>query len=137
MKHYLIVCLTVALLLTGCANTIARMKGADAELNYADYAGEPINSFAMTTFDGWTVVGDKEVVIRTAVNNAYLIKVVGYCPNLKFTPTIGVTSSAGQVDRFEKVIVGRDRCMISEIRPIDMVRMQADHKAKIHSKNAG
>ena len=84
----------------------------------------------MTTFEGWTAVEDKQLVVRTAFNKAYLLKVSGFCPDLKFAMTIGVTSFAGQVDKFEKVIVGKDKCLISEIRPIDVTRMKADSKAK-------
>jgi len=131
MNRYLIIGLAATLALTGCANTIARLKGADADLDYANYAGEPIGSFAMTSLDGWTVVEDKQLVVRTAFNKAYLLKLAGFCPDLKFAMAIGVSSFAGQVDKFEKVIVGKDHCLISEIRPIDMNRMKADQKAKL------
>jgi hypothetical protein len=130
MRYFIVIGLVAATLFTGCASTIARLKGSDAELNYADYAGEPIRSFAMTWFDGWTVVGDKQLVVRTEFNKAYLLKVSGFCPDLKFANTIGLTSFAGQVDKSEKVIVGKDRCLISEIRQIDVARMKADSKAK-------
>jgi len=63
------------------------------------------------------------------------LKLAGYCPDLKFAFTIGVTSSTGTVDRFEKVVVGKDQCMISEIRPIDSARMKADQK-KLNAKLA-
>ena len=36
-----------------------------------------------------------------------------------YAHAIGVTNSAGTVDKFEKVIVGDDKCFIEEIRPID------------------
>ena len=39
-----------------------------------------------------------------------------------------MTSTANQVDKFEKVIVGRDKCFINEIRPIDTKQMKADRK---------
>ncbi len=39
-----------------------------------------------------------------------------------------MTSTANTVDKFEKVIVGRDRCFINEIRPIDTKQMKADRK---------
>ncbi len=45
-----------------------------------------------------------------------------------FAQAIGVTNSAGTVDKFEKVIVGRDKCFIKEIRPIDTKQMKADRK---------
>jgi hypothetical protein len=113
--------------LAACTSVLHKNKGD--ELKYQDYAGEPISSFWMPTMDGWTVVDDKLIVIRTQMNKEYLIKITGFCPELKFANAIGVTSSGSTVDRFEKIIVGQDKCMISEIRPIDAVRMKADRKA--------
>ena len=118
-----------AVMVSGCASTIARLKGPDVDMKYADYAGEPVKSFWLSSFDGWTVVSDNQVVIRAGFDKAYLVKVTGYCPDLKFTNTLGVTSFAGQVDKFEKIVVGHDRCMINEIRPVDVARMRADSKA--------
>jgi len=119
-------CIVAAL---SAACTTGKLKDNNPDLNYQDYAGEPISSFWMPQLDGWTVIDDKLLMVRTEVNKYYLLKLSGFCPNLKFANAVGVTSSAGTVDRFEKVIVGEDKCMISEIRPIDMKRMNADRKA--------
>jgi hypothetical protein len=62
------------------------------------------------------------------MNKAYLINVTGYCPDLQFANTIAVTSTGSTVDRFEKVLVGRDRCLINEIRPLDTKQLKADRK---------
>ncbi len=120
MKTSLVACL-FAMLLGGCEHL--------DNLKYEDYAGAPISSFWMPSLDGWTVVDDKALVIRTQLSKSYLVKVSGFCPNLKFANAIGVTSTAGSVDKFEKVIVGQDQCRIDEIRPLDMARMNADRKA--------
>jgi len=132
MKTELISFLLVTVLISGC-ETIAKSRAN--QLNYPDYAGAPIRSFWMPQLDGWTVVDDKLLVVRTNFNKEYLLKLAGYCPDLKFAFTIGVTSSTGTVDRFEKVVVGKDQCMISEIRPIDSARMKADQK-KLNAKLA-
>jgi hypothetical protein len=126
MKTRSITCF-VAILLVGCASV--KLKDDNAGLQYQDYAGEPVSSFWMPQLDGWTVVDDKLLMVRTEINKYYLLKLAGFCPDLKFANVIGVTSSAGTVDRFEKVVVGKDKCMISEIRPVDMKRMNADKKA--------
>ncbi len=107
--------------LAGCAS----MK---SQLDYHEYTGEPVKSFYMTSFDGWTSVSKDEVVVWSDINKAYLLKVAGYCPDLQFANTIAVTSTANTVDKFEKVIVGRDRCFIQEIRPVDLKQMKADRK---------
>jgi Family of unknown function (DUF6491) len=110
-----------AALLAGCAT-----KGP--QLDYTDYAGEPVKSFYMNNFDGWTVVSKDQLVVWTGLNKAYLLSITGYCPDLQFANTIAVTSTANTVDKFEKVIVGRDRCFIQEIRPLDTKLMKEDRK---------
>jgi hypothetical protein len=118
--------LLAAVLLTGCASTLAKMSGP--KLNYSEYAGEPVKSFYMANFDGWSAVSKDQLVVWSGLNKAYLLTVTGYCPDLQFANAIAVTSTGNTVDRFEKVIVGRDRCLISEIRPIDVKQMKADRK---------
>jgi hypothetical protein len=98
------------------------------KLDYTDYAGEPVKSFYMSNFDGWNSVSKNQLVVWASMNKAYLLTVTGYCPDLQFAQTIAVTSTGNTVDRFEKVIVGRDRCFIDEIRPLDTKQMKADRK---------
>src|SRR5688572_585774 len=129
MKVSMVAGITAALLMTaGCASAAKALKGDD-RLQYTDYAGEPVKSFSFFNFDGWTAINKRQVVVYTGINKAYLLTVSGYCPDLVYASTIGVTSTAGQVDKFEKVIVGRDRCFIEEIRPVDIKQMKADRKA--------
>ena len=118
----LVSALAAASLLAGCAS----MK--KSQLDYHEYTGEPVKSFYMSNFDGWAPVSKDEVVVWSGINKAYLLKVAGYCPDLQFATAIGVTSTANTVDKFEKVIVGRDRCFIQEIRPVDVKQMKADRK---------
>jgi hypothetical protein len=109
-----------AALLAGCAT--------GPQLDYTDYAGEPVKSFYMNNFDGWTVVSKDQLVVYSGMNKAYLLKLTGYCPDLQFANAIAVTSTANTVDKFEKVIVGKDRCFINEIRPLDTKQMKEDRK---------
>ena len=109
-----------AALLAGCAT--------GPKLNYTEYAGEPVKSFYMNTFDGWTVVSKDQLVVWTGINKAYLLSITGYCPDLQYANAIAVTSTANTVDRFEKVIVGKDHCLIQEIRPLDTKQMKEDRK---------
>jgi len=126
MKISLVATVIVAASLAGCASTLAKLNGP--KLDYTEYAGEPVKSFYMNDFDGWTSVSKDQIVVWSGINKAYLIKVTGYCPDLQFANAIAVTSTANTVDKFEKVIVGRDRCFINEIRPIDTKQMKADRK---------
>lgn len=118
--------LLAAAALTGCASTLAKLNGP--KLNYTEYAGEPVKSFYMSNFDGWSAVSKDQLVVWSGLNKAYLLTITGYCPDLQFANAIAVTSTANTVDKFEKVIVGRDRCLISEIRPIDVKQMKEDRK---------
>lgn len=120
MKTPVVAALLAAGLVAGCAT--------QPKLDYREYAGQPIKSFYMTNYDGWAPVSDNQLVVWTGINEAYLIQVAGYCPDLKFAHVVAVTSTASNVDKFEKVIVGRDRCFINEIRPIDTKQMKADRK---------
>jgi len=98
------------------------------KLDYTDYAGEPIKSFYMNDFDGWNVVSKDQLVVWTGLNKAYLLSITGYCPDLQFANAIALTSTGNTVDKFEKVLVGRDRCFIKEIRPLDTKQMKSDRK---------
>ena len=113
-------------MLAGCASTLQKLQGP--KLDYREYTGEPVKSFYMNNFDGWTPVSKDEVVVWSGINKAYLLKLTGYCPDLQFANAIAVTSTANTVDKFEKVIVGRDRCFIQEIRPVDVKQMKEDRK---------
>jgi hypothetical protein len=115
-----------AALLTGCAALAGCATGP--KLNYTEYAGEPVKSFYMANFDGWSAVSKDQLVVWAGMNKAYLLKIDGYCPDLQFANAIAVTSTANTVDKFEKVIVGRDRCLISEIRPLDVKQLKEDRK---------
>ena len=120
MKTPLVAILFAVALLAGCANS--------PKLEYTDYVGEPVKSFYMDRFDGWTPVSNDQLVVWTGINEAYLLTVTGYCPDLKFVNTVAVTSTANTVDKFEKVLVGKDQCFIKEIRPVDTKQMKADRK---------
>jgi hypothetical protein len=110
----------IAALSAGCAG--------QPKLDFREYAGEPVKSFYMPQLDGWAAVSKNQLVVWADSNKAYLLDVTGYCPDLQFANTIAVTSTGSTVDKFEKVIVGRDRCFIKTIRPVDVKQMRADRK---------
>jgi hypothetical protein len=126
MKISLVATLLAAVALSGCASTLAKLNGP--KLDYTEYAGEPVKSFYLGNYDGWSAVSKDQLVVWSGVNKAYLLTITGYCPDLQFAQRIAVTSTGNTVDKFEKVIVGRDRCFIKEIRPIDTKQMKEDRK---------
>lgn len=117
-----------ALLLAACASGLDRMGGEDPSRQYIDYAGEPIERFNSFRIQGWTPVSRTQLVLWTGVNEAYLLTVWDTCPDLMFATRIGVTSTTSSVSRFEKVLVGRDRCPIRGIQPIDVKQMKEDRR---------
>ncbi len=111
-----------------CAAVLSVGCAGQPKLDYREYAGEPVKSFYMPDLDGWAAVSKNQLVVWAGSNRAYLLDVSGYCPDLQFANTIGVTSTGNTVDKFEKVIVGRDRCLINTIRPVDVQQMREDRK---------
>jgi hypothetical protein len=126
MKISLVATVLAATSLAGCAATLAKFNAP--KLDYTEYAGEPVKSFYLGNYDGWSAVSKDQLVVWSGINKAYLLTITGYCPDLQFATTIAVTSTGSTVDKFEKVIVGRDRCFIKEIRPIDTKQMKEDRK---------
>lgn len=119
----------VALALGGCASGLARKDGAP-QSNYLDYAGAPVDTVSsMGRVTGWSSVSRNQLVIWTGVNEAWLLKVWDTCDDLSFANSIAVSRSGSRITKFDKVLVGEDRCQITEIRPVDIKQMKADRAA--------
>ena len=127
MKQFVMLVLT-ALLAAGCAGGLRRNSDDDA-IAYLDYAGEPVSKFTSFRLQSWQPLSRNRLVLWAGVNEAYLVTVWDNCPDLQFAHVIEVTSTARQFTTFDHVDVGRDRCPISEIRPIDVRQMKADRAA--------
>jgi hypothetical protein len=123
--------IAASLLLAGCATGtgVARMKNETPVDRYRPYIGTPIDHFTAFRFDSWESVGPNQVAVWTGVNEAYLITVWDTCRNLNFAQHIGVTSTGNTVSKMESLRVGRDRCPIESIRPIDIRRYKDDRAA--------
>ncbi len=53
------------------------------------------------------------------------------CPRLEFVQRIGVTSTIETVSTLESIVLrDHERCPITQIRPIDLKRMNADRAAQ-------
>lgn len=121
--------LGLATLLTACASGLAR-KDDGAQYRYQDYAGAPVDTVdSLGRVSGWTSVSRNQLVIWTGVNEAWLLKVWDTCRDLTFANDIAVSRSGTKITRFDKVLVGEERCQISEIRPVDVRQMKADRAA--------
>lgn len=106
-------------------------KDAETLQRYIDYADKPIDSFNyLGNFDRWISLGSSKLVVWTQINTAYLLTVREPCPDLPFAMNIGLTAGAGTVHRgFDAVQVGSDRCIITEIRPVNYKDLKAAERA--------
>jgi hypothetical protein len=112
--------------LAACASQSVRERDAEAYELYRDFAGAPVNEFTyLGKYDGWRSLGRNVLAVQTSLSDAYLITVLGPCSDLPFAQTIGLTSTANTVHRgLDSVLVGRDKCTISEIRPVDYAALR-------------
>ena len=127
MKRILGIAL-MAFVASACAGGLQRSKYDEPLARYDGYIGQPIRGFTAFRPQSWTPVGRDQLIIWTGINDAWLIKVMGYCPNLPYTDSVRVTSTVSEITTFDSVLVGRDRCPIEQIRPIDIRQMKADRK---------
>ncbi len=118
------------LLLATSASAQTRDTQEKALSEYLPYAGEPVDRFQFWDLQRWELVGDYKVVVWPRLNEAYLLTVDPPCQDLPWAQKIGVTSTAHSVSkRFDSVVVGKFKCRINEIRPIDYKKYLADRKA--------
>ena len=121
--------LLAATLLSACTGMLRNSAASESE-RLTDYAGEPIDSFNTFGLDSWSAVGRDRLIVWDGPSRAYLIVVREPCSELKFAESVAVTSTLRSVSKFESVRVGRDRCPINEIRPIDVKQMRVDRAAR-------
>lgn len=119
--------LATLLLMTACAEQ-PRMTPSERLEFYRAHAGEPVSSFRFTgRLWGWRALGDSALSVWPRSNEGYLIELAGRCQDLSFAHAIGLTSRAGRVSGFDRVIVHRPTtgspnragCNIRTIRPIN------------------
>jgi hypothetical protein len=131
MKRAVLLAAATIPLLAACASGLSRLGEDGFQVRYADYAGDPIERFTTFRLDGWTPVSRDSLVVWNGPSEAYLVKVWDTCRDLQFAERIGITSTTRTVSKFEQVRVGRDRCPIEEIRPIDVKHYKADRAAAL------
>ncbi|HSY07128.1 MAG TPA: DUF6491 family protein [Steroidobacteraceae bacterium] len=118
----------MALLPAACSSTSHAVKDREALQQFLQYAAAPVDSFTyLGRYDDWRSLSRTQLVVWTSLNQAYLLTVREPCINLQFTNRVGLTSTAGTVtNRLDSVLVDRERCQITEIRPVDYKNMRAE-----------
>jgi len=133
----LIAVILVAATTAACATGPARVETNATLERYELYAGAPVRDFTSFDLDWWEPLTRNKLVLWNGVNEAYLVTVWNSCQDLKFADAIRVTRTGNTISTFEAVKVGRDRCQIEEIRPIDVRRMKAERKEMKTPKQGG
>lgn len=112
--------------LSACSSVPRRERDRQALARYMDYAGPPVDSFTyLGRFSGFETLGQNKVVVFTGVNDAYLLTVAAPCLDLDFATGIGFTTTANTIYRgFDAIRFKRERCTITEIRPINYREMR-------------
>lgn len=138
MKHAFAIKSAILGVLLGSALGACATTGLSSEDKLAIYranAGEPVNSFNyFGRINGWTSLGDSAIAVWTRPNEAWLLDLAGPCPDIEYTPTIGLTSQFNRVSaNFDEVIaLNRSSiqipCRIDEIRPLDVTAIEQAEK---------
>lgn len=117
-----------ALILSACSGIPQRTTDKEDLDRYLQYAGEPVSSVNyLGRYDSWRPLGRDNLVIWTGVNEAHLLSIAGPCNDLPFATRIAIKTRGSTLGRGDSVIVGRgQRCMITEVRPIDYRKMKQD-----------
>ncbi len=70
-------------------------------------------------FSSWRVVGRDEFILWTSPSKPYLVRIWRPSTSLRFVHTIGVSSTAGRVSKFDYVIIDGQRYPIKSIVALD------------------
>jgi len=122
--------LTAAVLTVACSGIPRRSRDQEALDQYLKYAGPPVDRVTyLNHWDNWEAVGQYQLVLWTGINDAYLITVAPPCENLRFANRIGISQTTNTIyARFDAVLVKHWRCQITEIRPINYLKMRQDER---------
>ena len=107
MKYWILTFATAALLALSAPTPAATTTEVTA--NQSIWLGGRGN------FNSWRAVSRDELILWASPSRPYLIKIWRPFTSLRFVNAIGVTTTAGRVTKFEKVIVEGQRLPIKSI----------------------
>jgi hypothetical protein len=119
----------IAAVASGCASSLSRSTGDRVLERYEPYIGEPIRGFTAFRTQSWQPVSRSQLILWTSINDAYLLTISNNCPDLMFTDSVRVTSTASNISTLDQVLVRGDRCPIQKIQPIDIRQWRKDRNA--------
>ena len=123
-----LVLLAAALITAACSGIPRRERDQETLDRYLRYAGPPVDHITyLGHYDNWQSVSRYQIVLWTGINDAYLITVASPCENLQFAQRIAITQTANTISsRFDAILLKGWRCQISEIRPINYLKLRQD-----------
>lgn len=134
MKTMLALALT-AVVASGCASGLSRTSGDQVLARYEPYIGEPIHSFTAFRQQSWQPVSRNQLILWTSISDAYLLTITNNCPDLMFSNSVSVSSTASSISTLDHVTVRGDRCLIQKIQPIDMRAYRRDREANARASS--
>jgi Family of unknown function (DUF6491) len=129
----------LSLTLAACSGIPRQERDHEQLERYLKYAGPPVDRITyLGRYDGWQALARYQLIVWTGINDAYLITVQSPCEDLQFANRIGLTSTGGTVTaRLDYVVIPHWRCPISEIRPVDYLKMKQDMRQERAEHDAG
>ncbi len=117
----------LTLLAAGCATGSGQLSREVRKEQYTRYAGEPVRKVNLIHLHSWTNLDRDQVVLWTNSCKAYLIDLFAPCLNLDRARGIGISNFGNTIYAgSDAIVVGGERCMIDQIRPIDTKALKAE-----------
>lgn len=116
--------LLFAFTVSGCASN----KEKGARVNYQDFVAqeqlESVNRITQFRMTRWQTLDDRFFILNAARNRDYLIEVMGFCPELRYSHTLRLVQSMSSSlqSKFDSVVVGSEptqKCTIKNIFPLN------------------
>jgi len=117
------------LLISGCATDSGYLSRETRKDQYNRYAGEPVRKVNLIHLHSWTNIDRDQVVLWTSARKAYLVDLFSPCHNLDRARGIGISNFGNTIYAgSDAIVVGGERCMIDQIRPIDTKALKAERR---------
>jgi hypothetical protein len=125
--------LTAALLLSACAGENARSaQAAGSPASATASNADRSRCFFPSEVNGWRAAGDQTVYVRVGVNRVFQMKLMGPCPDIDWSETIGIEhrGSATICSGLDATIVSRSaigprRCPVTALRELTPEEIKA------------
>ena len=113
MNKFKMAFISAALLALSAPTMATFNSGSEIRTNQSAWIG------AAGRFSSWRAVARDELILWASPSKPYLIKIWRPTTNLRFVHTIGVSSTAGRVSKFDYVIIDGQRYPIKSIVALD------------------